>query len=168
MDALDHDDLVLPELKRAVVRNGGARFEVEAGHGDLLPCREALEVARQAFEVHALRTFEVGHAVFIVHRLVVLGRGAVVVVHGQHFRVHAGKLHDTRDAVVRGGLARGRRAVYQHNRTAHMVAHDLVRRHVDLAVVVLLAVVDKRRRVAFRAVVDVSYRVFRHNTPSLH
>ena len=168
MDALDHDDLIPSEPDRAVMRDRGARFEVKARHRDLFPGDEPRKVVRQPCKIHALRTFEIGYPVLVIHRLLIVGRRAVIVIHREHVRVHAGQLDDACDPVVRRGLARGRRAVDEHDRTVLAVAHDLVRRHVYLAVIVLLAVADEACRIGSGAAVDIFDRVFRHNTPSLH
>lgn len=91
---LDHDDLIPSEPDRAVMRDRGARFEVKARHRDLFPGDEPRKVVRQPCKIHALRTFEIGYPVLVIHRLLIVGRRAVIVIHREHVRVHAGQLDD--------------------------------------------------------------------------
>ena len=106
VNALDHHNLVLVELHRAVVAMRGARFEIKARHHDLLARHQTRRVVAEQIQIHALRTFEVIDAVFLVKRNVVGARGTVIIVHRDHVRVNARQLENAAQTVVRGGLAR--------------------------------------------------------------
>ena len=72
------------------IRLSASRFEVKARHRDLFPGDEPPKVVRQPCKIHALRTFEIGYPVLVIHRLLIVGRRAVIVIHREHVRVHAG------------------------------------------------------------------------------
>ncbi len=69
------------------------------------PATRRVRWSRSRSRSHALRTFEVIDAVFLVKRNVVGARGTVIVVHRDHVRVNARQLENAAQTVVRGGLA---------------------------------------------------------------
>ena len=94
------------QLHRTVVAMRGARFKIKARHHDFLASHQTRQMVAEQIQIHALRTFEVIDAVFLVKRNVVGARGTVIVVHRDHVRVNARQLENAAQTVVRGGLAR--------------------------------------------------------------